>query len=100
MRIFQGQNDDDVTLLNEEGLIQAKRAGELLAGVKFEKILCSPLRRAKQTLNGILEHQKNPPVVEYKNPPVVEYNPKIMEVNRGKFQGKPLSYFSEEFKVT
>ena len=91
MRIFQGQNDDDVTLLNEEGLIQAKRAGELLAGVKFEKILCSPLRRAKQTLNGILEHQKNPPEVEY--------NPKIMEVNRGKFQGKPLSYFSEEFKV-
>lgn len=53
--ILQGRSDIG---LNEDGIKSAKRAGAILSATSFDGIYCSPLIRAKQTLqfafpNGI-----------------------------------------------
>lgn len=89
--MFQGQNNDEVTFLSEEGIKQAKAVGEKLSQIQFDKIICSDLTRAKQTLEGILKYQKTANI---------EYTPIAREINRGDFQGKSLKYFVSEFKVS
>ena len=51
---FQGRKD---TELNKTGIKQAKRAGEELAGVKFDKVFSSPLKRAYKTAQIICDNQ-------------------------------------------
>ena len=46
----QGRADLD---LNEKGVEQAKQTAEKLKGIKFDRVICSPLKRAKQTLDII-----------------------------------------------
>ena len=41
--------------LNERGIMQAQQVGQQLKDVKFDIILCSPLKRAKQTLKIMLD---------------------------------------------
>lgn len=50
--------------LSEKGLEEAKRAGERLKGIKFDKAYTSALKRAQNTLGIILEviGQKNIPI--------------------------------------
>ena len=69
---------------------QAKAVGEKLSQIQFEKIICSDLTRAKQTLEGILKYQGTTNIT---------YTSLAREINRGDFQGKSLKYFATEFKV-
>ena len=49
--LFTGWADIDLT---EQGKIEAIEAGKLLADYNFDRIFCSELTRAKETLKGIL----------------------------------------------
>ena len=69
----QGRADLD---LNENGICQATQTAEQLKGVKFDRVLCSPLKRARQTLN-IIYNGKTP----------VEIDNRIIERDFGEFEG-------------
>lgn len=49
--LFTGWADVDLT---EQGKVEAIEAGKLLADYNFDRIFCSELTRAKETLKGIL----------------------------------------------
>ena len=63
--------------LNEKGVGQAKAAAESLAGVKFDRVFCSPLQRARQTLQQI----------DVSEAPVV-FDDRLKERNFGEFEGR------------
>ena len=63
--------------LNEEGIKQAYKTKELLRNIELDYAFCSPLIRAKQTLDIILENN---------NIPVI-YDERIRERNYGEFEG-------------
>ena len=54
-KLYAGQKD---VPLNKEGVKQAKQTAEQLKDLKFDICFCSPLLRAKQTLNEILNLNK------------------------------------------
>ena len=49
---FQGREDIP---LNDTGIFQAQRCGEALEGGKFAAVITSPLIRAKETANDLIE---------------------------------------------
>jgi probable phosphoglycerate mutase len=51
------QGRDDLSSLTEEGVEQARQAGEALAGLPFAAVYSSPLRRARHTAEALLERQ-------------------------------------------
>ena len=61
--------------LTEKGLADARRAGELLKGIVFDKVYASDLRRAMQTCETVL------PGVRY------EATPLLRELSIGSLQG-------------
>ena len=63
--------------LNEDGIEQAYKTKELLRNIEFDCAFCSPLIRAKQTLDIILEDTNIP----------VTYDERIRERNYGEFEG-------------
>lgn len=63
--------------LNEKGIEQAKAAAKTLEGVKFDRVFCSPLQRARQTLEQI--HIDGAKVV---------FDDRLKERNFGEFEGK------------
>ena len=69
----QGRVDLD---LNEKGVSQAKQTAEKLRGIKFDRVICSPLKRAKQTLDII-----------YKGEVSVEFDERVIERDFGEFEG-------------
>jgi len=50
----------DFDTLQEVGINQAKKVGEYFDGMEFDKIYCSPQKRAQDTLKYIQLHLKNP----------------------------------------
>lgn len=80
---IQGLEDID---LNEEGLLQAKKAAQALSDIYFTVILTSPLKRAFKTAEFIQAINKSAP-------PLVE-DPNIVERNYGQLSG--LSYAEKE----
>lgn len=73
--ISTGRNDIP---LNSTGLSQAKQVSEALKNVQFDIAFCSPLLRAKQTLQQILHHHPNLDVV---------YDDRIIERDYGTLTG-------------
>ena len=71
--ISQGQAD---TSLNQTGLKEAEILAEKLKGYKFDVVFCSPLIRARQTLEAILKHHKITPI----------YDERLKECSRGSLQ--------------
>jgi 2,3-bisphosphoglycerate-dependent phosphoglycerate mutase len=60
---FTGFTDVD---LNETGIAEAKRAGEQLKGIKFDKVYTSTLKRAYNTAQLAMEAaNQNPPTVKH-----------------------------------
>ncbi len=62
--------------LNNHGLEQAYMVREKLKNIKFDRIICSPLLRARQTCEIICPNAKN-----------VELDPRIIERDFGEFEG-------------
>ena len=79
LKIMQGRTDIP---LNEEGINQAKIVGGKLKDIKFAKIFCSPLLRAKQTLQNLGVKCKN-----------IIYDERLLERNYGEFEKTPKSSF-------
>lgn len=85
--IFTGWVNVDLT---EEGVAEAKRAGELLKEYKFDEAFSSTLKRANRTLDIILEEigQTDIPVT---------HSEKLNERMYGDLQGKNKDEAREEF---
>ena len=69
----QGRADLD---LNEKGVEQARQTAEKLKGIKFDRVICSPLKRAKQTLDII-----------YTGETSIESDERVIERDFGEFEG-------------
>ncbi|KAI0565944.1 Histidine phosphatase [Gracilaria domingensis] len=54
------QGSLDRSRLNSTGVKQARHAGRFLSGIPFDSILCSPLHRARQTLELVASVSQNP----------------------------------------
>ena len=70
----QGKADIE---LNENGILQAEETGEILKNENIELIICSPLKRAKQTAE-IINKNRNVPII---------YDEDIIERDFGEFEG-------------
>ena len=64
--------------LNKKGLEQANDTREKLSSEKIDLIICSPLKRAKETAE-IINKNRNIPII---------YDERIIERNFGEFEGK------------
>lgn len=71
---LQGRTDIP---LNEKGILMAKKACEKYKDVHFDICYCSPLTRAKQTAELVLEG-RNVPII---------YDTRLEEMSFGKFEG-------------
>ena len=76
---MQGKSDIP---LNENGIQQAKDTAATLEGIKFDKIYCSPLTRAKQTCAIINKDNQD-----------VIYDARIMERDFGEYESHVKSSF-------
>ena len=63
--------------LNEKGIQQAKETGKALNEEKIDLIICSPLKRAKQTAE-IINKDRNIPII---------YDEDVIERDFGEFEG-------------
>jgi len=75
----QGLVDNE---LNKKGIVQAEEIASTLKGVKFSKVICSPLKRARQTCEIICDGNYD-----------IEIDPRIVERDFGEFEGKTRSEF-------
>lgn len=71
--------------LTELGVSQAKVLGESLKNIKFDKVYCSDLKRANETLNHINAVEE------------VVIDERLRERNFGVFEGKTFKEIEEEF---
>lgn len=62
--------------LNEKGIQQAEQTAQQLSNVKFDRVICSPLKRARQTLDII-----------YKGNIPIEIDERVIERDFGGFEG-------------
>lgn len=70
--------------LNDRGISQARKRAEELKTVKFDICYCSPLLRAKQTLEEILKFHDGLQVI---------YDDRLKERDYGEITSKPASIF-------
>ena len=82
-RKLQGRADIE---LNQTGIEQAKIAKEELVNEKIDLIICSPLKRARQTADIINEGRNIPIIIDER----------ISERDFGEFEGKNRNEFSFE----
>ena len=61
-KIIQGRCDESV--LTEQGMADAKTAGQALSKIQIDAFYCSPLQRAKQTAEIINSCLNNPPTLQ------------------------------------
>ncbi len=73
---LHGATDVALSSIGEQ---QAQRAAAALSGLRFARVLCSPLQRARRTAEIVLAAQSAPPALE-----VV---PDLREVNFGAWEG-------------
>lgn len=78
MNVFNGRLDES---LNETGIMQAKEAGKRLQQQKFDCIYCSPMLRARQTLEN-LNLDKSVPVI---------YDDRLIERDEGALNGQEIT---------
>ncbi len=80
LKVMQGRTDIP---LNEVGISQAKTLGEKIKNVKFAKVFCSPLLRARQTFENLGGRQ----CID------VVYDDRLLERNYGEFEKTEKSSF-------
>ncbi len=86
IRKTQGQEDSQ---LNENGRAQAVRAGELLASEPIERIVASPLSRARHTAEAVAHHHG----LE------VSFDDDLKECHLGDMQGLPNGPWLEDYWI-
>ena len=69
--------------LNQNGINQAKKLAETLKNVKFDRVICSPMTRTRQTCEII-----------YNGNVKVEYDSRLVERDFGEFEGLTKSQFN------
>lgn len=74
------------TELLDEGIEQAKKAKEDLKDVNIDLIVCSPLKRTRQTA-AIINEERNLPII---------YDERVIERDFGEFEGLTRSEFDFE----
>lgn len=79
---LQGQSDIP---LNENGIMMAKKARDEYKDIHFDICFCSPLIRAKQTAEILLEGRDIP----------IIYDDRLKEMGFGEYEGT-LNYFEDE----
>ncbi len=96
-KVYYGKVDAD---LNEKGIFQAKKVGEKLSDIYFDKIYTSGRKRSIQTAEEILkkksnsiEHQK-----KEKSLKIIQDN-RLNEINFGDFEGKNYKEIQELFPI-
>lgn len=77
-RIIQGQLDTD---LNDKGKLQAQLTGDFLSTTRIDRIISSPLRRAADTAQAILNRQSDKKLK-------LEYDDRLKERAFGVLEGK------------
>ena len=80
LKIMQGHTDIP---LNKEGINHAKFLRDKLKDIKFDKVFCSPLTRAKQTAEIIMQGRSES----------IEYVECLKERSYGKYEGEAKSSF-------
>ena len=68
-------NDED---LNETGISQALKLKEYIKDIDYDLIICSPLKRARQTAE-VINMERNIPII---------YDERVIERDFGEFEGK------------
>lgn len=76
---FQGRVDIG---LNQKGIEQGKQIAEMLKNIEFERVICSPLLRTRQTCELI-----------YQGRTPVEFDDRVIERDFGEFEGKTRGEF-------
>lgn len=82
--VLQGQSDGQLT---EKGLQQAQRLGARLRAEHFDYIYCSDLGRCRHTLEAVLVHHPDQPVV---------FDPLLREKAAGEYEGKSIGSTEQE----
>lgn len=72
--------------LNQKGILQAQATAETLKNVNFDRVICSPLTRTRQTCDIIYNGDKS-----------IEYDSRVIERDFGEFEGFSRSQF--DFKA-
>lgn len=72
--------------LNETGIHQAEETRKILEGKKFDLVIVSPMKRAKQTANIIIDN-RNVPVIT---------DERLRERKLGELEGNPITEQCEE----
>ena len=67
--------------LTELGITQAQQTAEKLKAVKIDRIFCSPLLRAKQTMQEIAKYHPNA---------TIDFDERLKERGDGQMEGKPI----------
>ena len=80
-KVLQGRSNFP---LNEEGMLQARAAAELLGDVSFSRVFSSPLTRAVQTAEILAPHIK--PVIDER----------LIEMDYGPYEGADLTHLPPE----
>ena len=69
----QGRADLDI---NAKGILQAEQTAQLLKNIKFDRVICSPLKRARHTLEII-----------YRGDIPTQIDERVIERDFGEFEG-------------
>ncbi len=90
----QYQGNCDESELTKEGRIAARLTGQQLGGAGFGAIICSPLKRARETAREILEGLRgcSSPL------PGFEIDDRLKEVDLHEWEGLPFSEVRERFQ--
>ncbi len=83
-RMTQGQMDSQ---LNSRGILQAERAADILRNEPIDRIVSSPLSRARHTAEAVAQHHD----VE------IRFDDELMECNLGDHQGNPHGTWLPEY---
>ena len=83
--VLQGQHVDEP--LSDSGRAQARRTGELLAGVTLNAVFSSPLRRARETAEAIARHHGLTP----------HDIPELKEVHVGAWEGLAWEHIERQY---
>ena len=90
--LLQGRTDIE---LNENGRKAASELGKRLAGIHFDKVYASPLRRARETAELILG-AKNETEGRTEPGPIIETDDRLMEISFGVEEGVHYSDWLKE----